>query len=167
MSFNKGRINSEEDDDEFLDSMEVDAEPSNFDIEVNVACGSPATISWMVQALYDTRHSLCFKLKAPEGAYMLLEASEVLDSVLLLVDDEDGEAHFEIEDIDGNVLSASSDQVEAHLAYIVSTESRKRHLTQDLQSSLRYDGRKRRKFHGPFTSTWRKFSGRLKVCRTT
>lgn len=98
---------------------------------------------------------------------MLLDASEVMESVLILVNDDAGETYFQIEDVEGNILSADSDQVEAHLAYILSMESRKRHVTQGIQSSLRDEGRKRRRFHGPFTSKWRKFSGIVKVRRTT
>jgi hypothetical protein len=156
----------EEGDGNWLDYVLGDDESYNFDIAINIGSGPP-TISWIIQALYDTRHSLCFKLKTPDGAYMLLDASEVMESVLILVNDDADETYFQIEDVEGNILSADSDQVEAHLAYILSMESRKRHVTQGLQSSSGDEGRKRRRFHGPFTSKWRKFSGIVEVRRTT
>eukprot|EP00980_Cylindrotheca_fusiformis_P003275 scaffold738_cov124-Cylindrotheca_fusiformis.AAC.14 len=146
--------------DEFFDPVDADNELYSFDIAIRIESRKPR-IGWRIKALYDARQSLCFKLIAPEGACMLLEASEVVDSAHILVSDgefDGGESHFQIEDVEGNVVSASSDQVEAHLAYIVSMESRKRHLKHGIHSSLRNQCHKRQRFHGSFSSTWRRYS---------
>ncbi|CAJ1953534.1 unnamed protein product [Cylindrotheca closterium] len=145
---------------------------ANFCI-VNCESCTPPPISWIIQAIYSARHDLRFKLKTPQGAHMLLYADEIIDCVLVLIDEDDGSAYFQIEDLYGNILFADCDQVEAHILYIISTETRKRqatveHATMDHETFSHHAKPKRRRKHsGPLVSGLRKLSGLVKQCRTS
>ncbi|CAJ1969214.1 unnamed protein product [Cylindrotheca closterium] len=134
---------------------------------------TPPPISWIIQAIYSARHDLRFKLKTPQGAYMLLYTDEIINCVLVLIDEDDGSAYFQIEDLYGNILFADCDQVEAHILYIISTETRKRqatveHASMDRETfSQNAKPKRRRKHSGPLVSGLRKLSGLVKQCRTS
>ena len=122
-------------------------------------------ISWIIQAIYNNWQELRFKLKTPEGAYMLLYAEEIIDCVLILVDDDDddGSAYFQIEDLYGNILFADCDQVEAHILYIISTETRKRQASIERDVSCQPEKpKRRRKYSQSIVAGVRKLSEMMK-----
>lgn len=128
---------------------------------------TPPPITWIIQAIYNSSRKLRFKLKIPQGAYMLLHVDEIIDSIRILIDDDDGTTYFQIEDIHGNIFFADYDQVNAHILYIIgSTESRKRHVNVDYDTSYHDGNRKRRrKYSGSLGKSLRKLSELVKKIR--
>mmetsp|Transcript_11546 Transcript_11546/g.27792 ORF Transcript_11546/g.27792 Transcript_11546/m.27792 type:complete len:104 (+) Transcript_11546:792-1103(+) len=99
---------------------------------------------------------------------MLLYADEIIDCVLILIEDDDGSTYFQIEDLHGNIFFADCDQVEAHLLYIISTETRKRQATVNHDNSFQNVKPKRRRKHsGPLVSGFRKLSALVKQRRAS
>jgi len=154
---------------DYYEEEELDVDPTqistfnglaNFRI-VTHEDSAPPEVTWIIQAMYNNWHDLQFKLKTPEGVYMLLYADEIVKCVLILVEDDDGSAYFQIEDLYGNILFADCDQIEAHILYIISTETRKRQAMAD-QGVLDSEPKRRRKYSGPLTSGVRKLSEIMK-----
>ncbi|KAL3943660.1 MAG: hypothetical protein SGBAC_002280 [Bacillariaceae sp.] len=129
---------------------------------------TPPSVNWFIQVFYNARHDLRFKLKTPHGAYMLLYADEIIGCVLVLMEVNAESAYFQIEDLRGNILFADCDQVEAHLLYIISTETKKREVT--VENDIAFHNakpKKRRKHSGPLVSGLRKLSELARQCRTS
>ena len=84
----------------------------------------PKTI-WSIETYYSSDHSLCFRLRTPYGASMLLLASEVIDCIHSLVSDSNDGIYFNVQDGQGHQIQTDSDQLKAHLEYIISVEKRK------------------------------------------
>ena len=153
---------------EDVDLATMNSGSSNFRI-VPYEERNPPMVTWIIHSLYDSWHDVRFKLQTPEGAYMLLFADEIIDCVLILINDDDGSAYFQIEDLHGNILFADCDQVEAHILYIISTETRKRQASgeQDIFSFQHVKAKRRRKYSGRLVSGVRKLSEIFKQRRSS
>ena len=104
---------------------------------------------WSIEAYYSPDLSLCFRLRTPDGAYMLLFANEVVDCIHFLVSDSNDGIYFNIQDVRGHKIQTDSAQVEAHLKYILSVEKRKKIQRKDRDDTAKKrKSRKRRKRHG-------------------
>jgi hypothetical protein len=119
---------------------------------------------WSIEVYYALLKRLLFKLRTPDGAVMLLHDNEVVDSIRILLEDDEDIEHlqFQIHDVEGNVIHADSYQVESHIIYLVSFEKSKKQGSFSLPSSVKHEkkhrNKRQRRHHGDFDAKWRTFS---------
>lgn len=85
-----------------------------------------ASFAWAIEAQYDESQSLCFKLKASGGAYMILFKDEIIDSIQALLERMTNNITFKVQSIDGNAVLIDSSRVIATVAKNIKKDSRKR-----------------------------------------
>jgi hypothetical protein len=144
---------------------------------------SEPNIAWSIEAQYDRDQSLCFKLKLPGGAYMLLLETEVLDSVGALLEDDMENVLFQVQWVDGQSMLVEPTQVIAKVSEMIDkNEPRKNKCRLEVRdecedtrhSGLKHAlriaslGRRKGRPEKPkcptrFGSAWRALAGRGKI----
>jgi hypothetical protein len=161
------------------DDMNVDQEKQKMPSSEKKA---EPNIAWAIEAQYDRYQSLCFKLKLPGGAYMLVLEGEVLDSVGALLEDDMENVFFKVQGVDGQSMLVEPSRVIAKVSEMIDNEPRNKcrlEVRDECEDTTRHSGRKhalritslgRRKGRPEkpkcptrFGSAWRALAGRSKI----
>ena len=86
------------------------------------------SIAWHIEAFYNRNRRLCFKLKMPCGAYMILYSNEIINSIKAILDETTGTMILKLRSVEGHLILLESSQVLVKLKKLIKAETRKRRL---------------------------------------
>lgn len=117
-------------------------------------------LSWDIEFYYVKKDKLVFKLRAPEGAAMVLHGNECIECIRILLEDEDDKEHFHfrIRDAQENVIQTDRHQVEAYTLYLMAAEKKKTEILPSVSAENKTRKRKSTNFGSKCTAPFRKGS---------